>query len=194
MPTINVKVSTGADDGYMSTSRGASGSRHIYSFSYIKAGVRAFSTRNIAAVRFRSLSIPSGSIISSATLTFIRKQETGSASIKIYGDKVANAGVWGSSNRVKNITKTTNSTALSVSTATSTNTVTNIIQEIVNVSGWASGNNMNFGLFNIAAVGSNYWEGFAFEKGGSDIPALSITYSSGGVATPPDAIWFGSTF
>lgn len=180
MPTINTHVITGADDGYMVTGAATS---YYYTRSYLGAGGAASfgGLEAFCAIRFQSIAIPSGSTIISADLTFLKNGSTGSPNVKIFGNDVDNAGAWGSSNRVKNISKTSANTDLDASSSISINDVTAIVSEIVARGGWSSGNNLAFGLFNqIGHAANNFWLGFAYEAGSSAWPLLDITYTSGG--------------
>lgn len=172
MPTISVNIAAGADDGfsYVSSTFGTF-SNHYYSATFFQVGIGL--GKNTSALRFQSIAIAQGITISSATLTIIRDGASAPIVANIFGDNVNNSAPWGSSNRVKNIPKTTAHTTLDSSSATSANNVTAIVQEIINRAGWASGNALAFGIF---PVSGTQWRGFAFEKGAPNIPNLSITY------------------
>lgn len=178
MPSINVNISSGADDGNEYHS-GGSARNYFYSSTFVSFG-RFSNGVNYSAFRFQTINIPQGSTINSATLTFKKKSSFGTTSVKIYGNNADDSPAWGAGNRVRNITKTAASTNLDLS-ATSSNDVTAIVQEIVNRGGWIANNNMAFGGFNQVASGSNFFLAYAYEKGGANIPNLSVTYSG---ATP----------
>lgn len=124
------------DDGYSNGSTWNSGS--------ISVG-----GSNWAGLRFQNIIVPKNSVITSATLGVSRGLggPTGSSLGNWYGDNVDNAPAWSSSSRPDQITKTTGS-ALVVSTSDGVKNfvdVTAIVQQIVNRSGWASGNAIRFG-------------------------------------------------
>lgn len=143
---------------------------------------------NAAGFRFPSVSVPQGATIDSATLTTKKNASGfGSPTIKIYADNVDSAPAWGTSSRVKTISKTAASTNMDISGAVFDEVaqdVQAIVQEIVDRGGWSADNAMRFGFFPKAASLSNFY-GFAI--GGinaSDTdygaPFLDITYTEGG--------------
>ncbi len=188
MPTINVPAAAAADVGYYyhrSTTHyyryGALNQRIYASHGYFATTItHAF--YKIGAMRFQNVTVPSGATVSSATLSTTSAGKVGTPTVYLYGNKVLNAPAWGSTNRVKNITKTTNKTTVNFSVTTED--VTSIIQEVVGQGGWASGNAVAFGMFPSrffggAASTAGYFQGWL---SGSAI-TLNITYSAGTATT-----------
>lgn len=196
MPTINVNVKTGADDGWEALHANGSYRAASYAATTLVVGIGTTRGFTQTAIRFQTINIPQGSTINAATLTLVTKHTTPKTPQgKIYGDNVDNAGAWGAGNRVNTIAKTAHTTVLSLA-ATSSNNVTAIVQDIVNRGGWVANNNMAFGIFNTHAAGTTTykWFGYAYEKGAPDIPNLSVTYSGGGSTAFNDPLWFGMNF
>jgi hypothetical protein len=180
MPTINESVATGADDGFIYTGL-ATG--RFYTAASLRAGNFNGADYNyFSAIRFQTIPIPQGATINAATLgTSKFKANRGSPPvIKIFGNDIDDAPAWGTTNEVQNITKTTANSTVDTSSATASTDVAAIVQEIVNRGGWASNNDMAFGLFpqsNPAGVNLFYPAAY----GGAGGPAtLDITYTAGG--------------
>ena len=131
--------------------------------------------------RFRTLPIPIGSTIVLAELKVQVNSITGTPNIKVYIDVVADAYSWSDSagDRVQDITKSTAFGAFSpTSTGLKTINITDALAEVVVLGGWASNNNVRFGMF--TSAGPNeflYIDGYS-----QTTPAtLEVDYSTGGV-------------
>ncbi len=132
-------------------------------------------------IRFQTIAVPQGATIDSAILSLNVVSSTGSPSLRIYGDDVDDAAVWGSSSRPSQITQTTASTLWNNSgTGAKTVDITTIVQEIVNRGGWSSGNDMRFGLIDQVGSGNNNVCVSDFKAGASLDPFLTINYTVGG--------------
>lgn len=176
--SITEDVVSGADDTWEIISGGS-----FPATSYLRAG--KYGTRTyVAGIRFQSLSIPSGATISSATLTLRINANPGGVA-KLYGDDVDDAAAWSASNRPSGITKTTASVTIdpSVTYNFQTFNVLSVVQEVLGRGGWASNNDVRFGLFN---NGTNYFSFAAFEEISANTePQLDITYTTGGGSAIP---------
>jgi hypothetical protein len=193
------------------------------SYNYIHAGYYKFSgttatysnhfwvkARRWAGTRFRTIAIPQGATISGATLTLKSYGPWAEAEqfldqagkdVTVFADAVDDAPAWGTSSRIKDITKTTASAVLSAAgkfttPVTGTAAMTSVVQELVDRVGWASNNNIRFMMsiavpttfFNetthtgtdILSVGkSNGFE--AIEGTGTAHATLDITYTTGNI-------------
>jgi len=145
-PTINESIVNGADDVYTYYRPG-----FIDIFNSTRATVFAGSSgsaRDYAGFRFRSLGVPQGAMIQSASLSVDVTLAFQAVPVSVYGDDVGDAAAWSVSNRVRNITRTTAVANVTLSaTGIYPIPVTGIVQEIVARSDWASGNAMRFGMF-----------------------------------------------
>lgn len=132
-------------------------------------------------VRFPSVAIDNGVAVTLATLGLYARAIGGSGgSGDIYGRAADNPGQFDISNLPSSVTRTTASTAVSAvgTTGAKTWNVTSIAQEQVNKAGWSSGNAM--ALMLITSNGGTNYTIFKGYEAGSDIPYLSITYTTGG--------------
>lgn len=183
MPSIKRYVTNGA----FSLS-GLASSFHTATIS-IKVGRQAGVNIRFG-LQFQNIAIPKGATISSATLTALKKSTTGSPVITLFGNNVDNAPVWSTSNKMKNAAKTSASASLDVTNATSVTNVTSIVQEIVNRSGWASGNALAIeAQGHTAGAFTTNWIGYAIPVATTPppassiapfIPVLDVTYTTGG--------------
>ncbi len=101
-------------------------------------------------LRFRTLNIPQGATINSATITVeVVAIEGTSPTMHVYADDVDNAALFAGTDRPSTVTKTTAFTVWQETATGSRNvTVTDIVQEIVNRAGWVTNNNIRFALLN----------------------------------------------
>lgn len=176
-PTVNVSVSVTGDDGaqYGSTWRD---------------DMFTFYTAYSPAVRFRSVAVPQGATISSATLTLNVTAVFGGGGGgggTFWGVAHDNPAAFTSSNLPNSQTKTTASVTVPPPSTTGIKnyTVTTIIQEIVNRAGFA-GDAVSFvGTTTSANQRQTYFE----DKGaaGANPGALSVTYSGGGGGSTSDS-------
>jgi hypothetical protein len=142
-------------------------------------------------LRFTGLGIPSGAIITNAYLTFgaiaadSPNTNNGATNLTIKAEAAGNPGTFTST--VNNITNRP-TTAASVSwspgswtSGTSYNSpnISSIVQEVVNLSGWASGNSM---VFIITGTGSRSAD--SYDGNPANAPKLTVEYSLGGSSFP----------
>lgn len=176
-PTVNVSVSVTGDDG---AQYGATWRDNMFTFY----------TAYSPAVRFRSVAVPQGATISSATLTLNVTAVFGGGGGgggTFWGVAHDNPAAFTSSNLPNSQTKTTASVTVPPPSTTGIKnyTVTTIIQEIVNRAGFA-GDAVSFvGTTTSANQRQTYFE----DKGvaGANPGALSITYSGGGGGSTSDS-------
>ncbi len=145
-------------------------------------------------LRFTNIAIPQGVTINNAYMTFIAKA-TGTAPIStIYGEAIDNSTTFNSTaGSVKNIPKTNasiswTSPTWAINTIIDTPSINNIVQEIINRSGWQSGNAMTFIIPGTGISGTEgiYSYDSSIASGGGKAPKLHIEFSS--QITPPDTI------
>jgi len=95
MPTINVNIATGADDGFFSYNTRGKANRN-YASNTLFVGRYTPGSSDIAALRFQTIGITQGSTINSAILSIKNNRVLGVPGIsKIYGNNVDNAPAWG---------------------------------------------------------------------------------------------------
>lgn len=181
-PTVNESVGAGTDDAYSIWSNsGASFS--LFSASYTGIYVGRNSDRLFyGGVRFQTVAVPNGATINSATLTLRVQSIVGPVNVNVYGNNVNDAATWSDpGNRIKDIAKTTAVVNKSSWSAAADNTVsvTSIVQEIISRPGWASNNDLAFGIFDNQVPGAAFLGIAAFEHPTLAEPRLSIDYSSG---------------
>lgn len=142
-PTVNETIVAGADDA---------GSDDYFNDivadrTFIYAGAFAY-IYIFGGFRFQTVAIPQGATITSATLTIDIMQTFKPTTIEVYADDVDDAPVWSLGSRIRDITKTTAFKSISpTATGFYPIDVVGIVQEIVDRPGWASGNNIRFGMF-----------------------------------------------
>ncbi len=137
-------------------------------------------------LRFQGISIPQGATITDAYIQFTTDEvNSGSCNLTIKGEDVNSAGAFSTSSyNVSN--RTTTSASVSWNPAAwntigqsgssqGTPQLKNIVQEIVDRSGWNSGNNM---AFIITGTGERTAE--SYEGSSSQAPVLHITFDEGG--------------
>ena len=147
-------------------------------------------TDQLVGIRFNNITIPQGAIISSANIEFETDElDSGPTSLTISGEDVDNAVSFSTS--LGNISARTKTTAsVSWNNVPAWNTVDEkhqtpdisaIIQEIVDRGGWSDGNSIVLIL-----EGSGERTAEAFDGEPSAAPLLTIEYSTGGNALPPN--------
>jgi len=105
--------------------------------------------------RYTNVTIPKGSTINSATIDVVANGNKGASGATIYCVSSDDTSVWSSVNNPNEATRTTASTAWSVPSFVSGTSYTTpdfkaVIQEIVNRTGWSSGNDLS-----VLIVGTN---------------------------------------
>jgi len=135
----------------------------------------------LSGVRFRGVSIPQGAEITEANLEFtIRTRNTGYVTYKIWGEAKDNALAFNYDRY--NLSGRSRTTALSWNDPPAldpgeklvTNDLTTIVQEIVNRSGWQSGNAMAFMLD--PTGGSARRAVYSYRGSRSNAPRLNVKY------------------
>lgn len=135
-------------------------------------------------LRYTSLAIPQGATITSAYIKF-RAQDnssSSSASVKIYGEDVDDASSYSSDDEdITDRTRTSAYKTWSMPRFYSNNyydsdDISSIIQEIVNRSGWESGNDMSF-IF-VPHSGEDR-DALSRDESSSSAPKLYVTYTTG---------------
>ena len=139
-PSVNESIVAGSDDG------GTDGFGQYLNYSVVYAGF--YNNPYYAGVRFQTLALPQGAVITSAILTIDIVSLFDPASIRVFGDDADDVPTWSTGSRIRDITKTSEFADIAPqSTGLYPIGVTGIVQEIVDRTGWASGNNMRFGMF-----------------------------------------------
>lgn len=133
------------------------------------------------AVRFQNIGIPQGATITNAYIEFEAEEDrTGSYSTLIEGVDVNSASSYNSSQNLSSLNRTSADATWSGSDdwnsgdKKTTPTITSIVQEIVDRSGWSSGNSMGF-IFN---EGSGKRTAHTFDSDPSKSPKLVIEYQN----------------
>ncbi len=175
--TANAQVSASANDATQSgTAVTLNGN------SLRLAGITA------TGVRFTGLNIPQGATITNAYIQFTSDNSTssnsGSPTVMIQGENVNNAAQFTTgSNNISNRSNTTASvnwaipswgTANQSGANQRTPALTSVVQEIVNRSGWASGNAM---VFKITGGGSDRRDAESFDGNSGRAAQLVVEYS-----------------
>lgn len=137
-----------------------------------------------AGVRFRSVTIPKGAVITSAFLQLVPDAGAGvgdDPDVTIYGQAADNAGAFTSStNDISSRSRTTASvnwaaTGLGQDAYVNSADISTIIQEIVDRSGWAAGNALVI-LLTTRAADANRDLRFYMYDNGSNYPLLAVTF------------------
>lgn len=183
-PVVDENIAANADDVFsLWNNNGATFLDFQTANTLVYAG-RYLTERFYGGLRFQTVGVPAGSTINSATLT-VRTTGViaGTPDLNFYGNDVDDAPAWANpGNRVKNITQTTAvaNDATWTSDADNTVTVTSIVAEIVARAGWASGNDMAFGIFNNSGSGINFLRFAALDHATLTEARLSIDYTAAG--------------
>jgi Tfp pilus assembly protein FimT len=140
--------------------------------------------QDAVAVRFNNMNIPQGANITEAYIEFTSEStKSGSYSFGIEGIDVDNVTTFTTSQNFNTFNRTSASATWSGSDAWSSDElktspmVTSIVQEIVNRSGWTSGNSMGF-VFN---TGTGDRDAYTYDNDPNKAPNLLISYESSGV-------------
>lgn len=175
--TLNKRVATGNDDAEEATNGNmylTSSDLELVYDSYQSAGNQQ------VGIRFTNLGIPQGATITNAYIEFTTDESTtGGCNVSIYGHDVNNAGQFTSTNgNISGRTKTSASVSWSPSGWSSvgskhqTPDIKAVVQEIVNRSGWNSGNSMAFII-----TGSGKRTAESYNGSSSNAPLLHVEYS-----------------
>lgn len=145
-------------------------------------------TQQIIGIRFNYLNIPQGATITNAYLEFTPKTNgdavnTGNPTITVRAQNADNAATFTTAtNNISSRSTTSSSVSWSpanwtVGTSAQTNNISSVVQEVVNRSGWASGNSMAFVLSGAAA--NNFRRAWSFD-GDTNAPRLIVQYTTSG--------------
>lgn len=131
------------------------------------------------AIRFTSVTIPQGSSISSAVLSYFTEFEsTGEPNVvysRVYGIDEDNTATFTSSPMSRTSTSASTDDTCPLPSGYHDVSVTAIVQEIINRAGWASGNALGFKLYDNGSADQNWVED---DQPTSDNTTLTITYGS----------------
>jgi hypothetical protein len=174
--TFSQSVSDTTNDGY--------GTGSTWDSTGMYAGNSGGASLNVGT-RFTNVTIAKNSTISSATITYFANSLGGTVTnvhLRIYGEAADNIAAYSNSN-LPGASKTTayaamDPTAWAFGTGYSY-TITTVVQEMVNRSGWASGNAMAFCACNQSSSTDTYVESLDVTGGaGSAYYAkLDVTYT-----------------
>jgi len=184
VPDITEDIIATKDDGHSYIFFGSSG--WYYTSTKVIINYNGSTDYKHGGLRFQGINIPQEATIDLANLKVKLKTQGSNPIIKIYGDDVNNAVSFGTGAAApRNITKTTAfATWDPAGGGFEAIDVTTIIQEIVDRTaggGWASGNNIRFGLFDTPVSG--YAAISAYDKSQADGAHLEIDFTAGGAVT-----------
>ncbi|WP_082795632.1 Ig-like domain-containing protein [Flammeovirga sp. SJP92] len=183
--TINVRISSGDDD--VEESSGGTMYTNSSDIELVYDG-----SNQTVGLRFQDLAIPQGATINTAYIQFTTDETGGSSgTLTIRAEDVSNSSAFSTSSyNVSGRSKTSASVNWSPSswssvgqssTSQRTPNLKTLIQEVVDRSGWSSGNNMTF---IINGTGERTAE--AYEGSSSSAALLTVSYTYGNTTTPPD--------
>jgi hypothetical protein len=177
MTVLNLQVGASGDDGYTGTF-GFSAASGCYVSSSGGGPTNSFG-------RFTNVTVPNAATISSADASFTRySADTGTIDyiIEAYDEDNAAAptSAGDHNGRARTTANTTGSVSGGAAESTWTVSITSVVQELVNRSGWASGNAQVI-VWNHGGVNAfTTLLGYGYDLGTSKAPKLDITYSAGG--------------
>ena len=144
------------------------------------------------ALRWQSINIPQGSLITSAKLSVYLTADTGTLSANIRGIDEDNTATWSSGSRPSQRTKT--SATITANEANWNNwatdswtdiDITSVIQEIINRGGWSANNALAVVIEDTAGAGSNVISTRSYDYAGNLHGAkLDIVYTEAGATIP----------
>lgn len=186
--TVSFDIQSGGDDSTLD------GSTFSATDTQVKMGKSDGSTSVNNFIRFVNITIPQGATISSATLSFSgigESYEPVNLQIGAYNGDTATAPTTAEEFISNQNTLTTakinwdNIPAQTWGEVMTTPDISSVVQEIVNRSGWTSGNNMMIWIGDNASAGYAKRFYFSYEYGGSEQKMkLTVTYdASGGTPT-----------
>lgn len=188
MATFTKQTIANADD--VQESYGGGNWAYSDSLSYLGKS-DSYWTRE-GGFRFTSVTIPQGSTITSAKLSFKAGNTFNrTIALKIKGIDVDNCGAFSSGDRPRNRTHTTaqidwdGTINVSLDDWIDSASITSVVQEIVNRGGWSSGNAIGFYIADDGSANSNYIESQEYEDGSANAPKLTIVYSGSSPSSSP---------
>jgi hypothetical protein len=152
-------------------------------------------SQNFVGTRFTNLNIPAGARITSATVQFTANNSdaANTVNLQIRGEYVANATAFTTTaGDLRSRPWTTAAvnwsnigawTSGSTTNATSPD-LTSIIQEIVDTSGWVSGNSLNLFFSNNSSTVNTARRGYSYDNTPANAALLSVTYECPYVVNP----------
>lgn len=180
MPTVQIDIVNTDDDVQEAVGIALDNSSVVCGFN------SGFGVAFAGGVRFRSVGVPQGATINSATITFQIDNVTGTPNTTIYGIDVDDVAVWSDPGNLPSAaTKTTASATGPTATGSQQVNVASIVQEIVDRAGWASGNDMAFAGIDNAGSGDNFWVAEDLADAGGNEARLDIDYTAGGPTFTP---------
>ena len=178
LTTVSLEISDGIDDAW------GDGVILVSTQTSIATGFDDPSNFT-GGTRFRSVDVPNGTVVDSATFRAFFAVLGGSPDIDIYVDDVDDAALWASDNFPSNITKSTAVTSFS----TGGNDyrlidVAGQCDEIFALGGWNPNQDMRLAFFDTVGSGSNFYAFASLEHATLDPPQLEIIYTPvGGIPT-----------
>jgi len=183
-PTLDLQVSTGADDAY------EKGDGTFYATDeYIYASSRTDPSSqyyNCAGFRFQTVSIPYSSTINVAYMeVWVSSTSYDSPNVKIYCNDVDDAVNFSDDAHIINRTRTTAyeswiANDIGAGTYKQTPTLVAPTQEVVNRGGWASNNDIVYLFIGNNDVNFKVLGAHAYEEPIGHVPKLHIEYTEGG--------------
>ncbi len=188
--TISTRVNASTDDAEETVSSG------LVSTGGSDLELLYDAESQIVGVRFSSLAIPQGATITSAYIEFTPRDDgqtinSGNPAITIHGQAADNPNAFATLNfNISSRTTTTASVAWNPANWTSgtvaqTAALTSIVQELVNRTGWASGNSMAF-IFSGGTVNA-FRRAWSWNGSNAAAPNLVITYRCQAAVNPTTA-------
>ena len=179
--TISVKVNAGSDDAEENTI-GGSVSTGSSDLEFI-----VDTNTQIIGIRFNSVNVPQGTTITNAYIQFTADSSPGDATaitLTVNGEDTDNSATFdsGTTNDISDRTTTTASVSWSPSqwsagssgSAEQTSDIKTVIQEIVDRSGWSSGNSLS--IIISEGSGSGLRRAESYDGAANSEPELFITY------------------
>ncbi len=191
--TVTVQVPGGTSDGY-----DVAGSNALNTGSTVFGGGKDESGQLITAgFRFANVAVPQGATIHSASIDWQQVWPGGdylnNVKIRIYGEASNNSAVFSTNSLPRSRSRTTafanyNSAPETMNaniwmSSTSLNKppqITSVVQEIVNRTGWQSGNALSLLLVDNGSATGWWWDFASYEAGAANSAKLTISYSTGG--------------
>lgn len=178
MPTLNILIATGADDGQY------------------RSGGTFFNNNNITTVignsgaamrcffRFQNVTIPAGATITAASIRFIAtaNQSSTTCSLVARGELDTNpaavsSGADGNARTKTSASVSWNEPAWTTGNSYSTPDIATIIQEIIDQGGWSSGNAMQLFVEDNASTSTAFRSPRSYDGSTTDCARLDITYT-----------------
>lgn len=176
MPTLNILIATGADDGVYRLNAGAFDNSST-SFTYIGYNGVSFG----AFLRFQNITIPPGSTITAASVRFVpASSRSGTCPLILTGELALNPSAAASAADALGRSRTVASVGWNepdhtVNVAVSTPDFSAVIQEIIDQSGWASGNALQ--LFVDDNGSSSFRQPRTYNGSTTNCPRLDVDYT-----------------